>query len=214
MLENYRNESDLELVAKLLDLKTSTISLFEEQDPFHPKNILYGGISHKPDHRYGAIVLLAVNYKRIKPWIVYGTPKLHYPFSINDEGVREYNWPERWQKVEFFTKWDGTNILGYWYPTDKTCKEFCRTFKTRLTPVLKNGKWGPFVDLWQEIRATFNIESLLHITSPYNHWATQYCISYELIGEKNPHLIHYPFSLKAIPLILIIKEIFLLYKWI
>jgi hypothetical protein len=62
------------------------------------------------------------------------------------------------------------------------------TFKLRLYPVLRNGKWGAFLDLWKEMLQEFpNISEL--------PTANGCSISFELYGARNTHLIVYDIPL-------------------
>lgn len=98
-----------EEAANLLGIRTSVTESFGAEDPFHPENFLEGFISHQPDHRYGTLVIHTVSGIALNPpWVVHGCPKIHYPFFINETtGEREYNWPQDWERVEFYKKWDG-----------------------------------------------------------------------------------------------------------
>ena len=114
-----------------INAKPKEVSPFDVVDPFNPENTISGVICRVSDHRYGALVIGAVNGEALpEPQIVYATPKLHYPFSQDPEtGERRYSWPAVTQ-VLAYTKYDGTNILHYGY-SDAHGNKFT-TFKTRL----------------------------------------------------------------------------------
>jgi len=156
-----------------------TFSFFEIEDKWNVGNILKGYISHKATELYGALFITHINNLEA-PQLIYGTPKMHYPFDKN--GV--YNFPPA-TSIEIYTKLDGTNILAYYY---YTTREKFLTFKTRLTPTVTNGKWGNFESMLRDM-----IQKYPQI--PYMNQANGFNISYELVGARNKHLIDYDFPL-------------------
>jgi len=161
--------------AKILDVKEDEIQKFTMIDPFN-NNKLEGFICRRSDHRYGALVIFRINGKETIQ-IVWATPKLHYPFDKS--GV--YNWPDM-KDICFWEKLDGTNILSYRYYIDE--KEFV-TFKTRLTPIVQDGKFAPFYSLWKEMLNEKEwIMKLINQNSAFN-------LSFELFGSRNPITIKY-----------------------
>lgn len=167
--------------AKLLDVPENTLKEFTVTEPYS-KDTLTGVICHQSDYRYGAIVLFKVNDWDCEQ-IIYGTPKMHYPFDKNGN----FNWPKI-VELEAWEKLDGTNILLYWYEY-KTKLRF--SFKTRLTPVLGQSKFGDFLGLWNE---AFHIPKFLDFIE--NH--AGYNLSFELCGYRNPITVKYTFPLKAV----------------
>ena len=68
--------------AKLLDIKPDELDPFDICDTFN-NNQLRGYISRHSDYRYGAMVITHVNNKLCPSQIIYGTPKIKYPFDRN-----------------------------------------------------------------------------------------------------------------------------------
>jgi hypothetical protein len=168
--------------ANLLGRKESDLKEFCDNDPFNPGNQIRGYICMHANHCYGALVIFEVNGQPTHPQVVYGTPKLHYPFQNKDEG-REFHWP-KFKAVTVYEKLDGTNILAYSY-ADVNGKRYV-TFKTRLTPILRSGNFGDFCGMWQEI-----LEVYPQIQNVSNVLDGTFALSFELYGGRNPHLIKY-----------------------
>lgn len=168
--------------ANLLGRKESDLKEFCDNDPFNPGNQIRGYICMHANHCYGALVIFEVNGQPTQPQVVFGTPKLHYPFQNKDEG-REFHWP-RFTAVTVYDKLDGTNILAYSY-ADATGERYI-TFKTRLTPVLRSGNFGDFCGMWKEI-----LQDYCHIQAIPSVLSGEFALSFELFGGRNPHLIKY-----------------------
>ncbi len=161
---------------RLLDLDEKWLQPFNLLDPFSGLQ-LEGFISLKPDHRYGALALLQVNGENVSQRI-YATPKLHYPFNKNGD----FSFPPI-HSIDIYEKLDGTNILAYQFIDGKGQEHI--TYKLRLSPVLRNGKWGNFLDMWREMLQRY--PDIPHVVK------TNACsISFELYGSQNEHLIVYP----------------------
>lgn len=152
---------------------------FEEPDPFND-NLISGFICNVGDYRYGALYIYAVNSIPVKHQIIWSTPRMGYPFDRN--GI--YKWPPAY-KINVYEKLDGTNILGYQYRAKNT--SFI-TYKTRLTPVLRAGRWGDFLGMWREI-----LERYPEI--PYLIYGTGMSLSFELYGNRNKHTVIYDHKL-------------------
>jgi hypothetical protein len=178
----------LDICAKLLDVAETSLSHFKEIDPFNSQEV-EGYLCRASDHRYGALVIVAVNGQPLdEPEIVYCTPKLHYPFGRTDLDERRYHFPEKVVHVEVYNKLDGTNICCFSYPNHRG--ERFVSFKTRLTPFLRKGKWGDFLSMWWEILVRFPT-----LRAPECVLSGEYSLSYELYGYRNPHMIVYPTAL-------------------
>ena len=75
--------SNEDIASQLLQLDLKWLQDFEVDDTFNSQQ-LRGYMSRKPDHRYGALVITHVNEEEC-PQIIWGTPKLHYPFDKQGE---------------------------------------------------------------------------------------------------------------------------------
>lgn len=176
-------EKDIQLILReakdALGVAEDELIPFEEEDPFHPGNVVQGAVSRREDQRYGAMFLRLVNGK-YQPQVIYGTPKIDYPFSPRPDGRRVYHFPAV-RKVEIYEKLDGTNILAYVYTDGR--QQFV-TYKTRLVPVLKSSRWGDWVGLWSRMLDRYQNIPLLPVENGCG-------VSFELYGSANPHLISY-----------------------
>lgn len=171
--------------SKLLDVKPDVLQAFDFSDPYNEINkSVVGVICRQSDHRYGALVIFTVNGRETTQQVIYCTPKLHYPFSSNPEtGERKYHWPD-FTDVEIYEKLDGTSICAYSY-ADADGKRYV-TFKTRLTPVLGQSKFGDFKGLWDEVLAKNP-----NIRCPVPVATGDWTYIFELYGYKNLILVLY-----------------------
>ena len=167
--------TDVETAVRALSLDAKWLQEFDVVDPFNDI-ALRGFLSRRPDHRYGALAVTHVN-EAPAPQVVYATPKLHYPFDRQGK----FNFPPV-REIEVFEKYDGTNVLAYGYHDSQGRRHL--TYKLRLSPVLRNGRFGDFLDLWREMLARYPvIPELVDINA---------CsLSFELYGSRNMHLILY-----------------------
>ena len=173
--------SNIMKAAEYLEVPEDNLKEFEVLDTFN--NIeLKGVICRRSDYRYGSMVLFEVDNEIITPQIIYGTPKLHYPFD--KKGV--FHWPKI-KQVQLWDKLDGTNILAYHY-WNKEGTRFL-TYKTRLGPVLSDTVYGPFLSMWKELLTENKwIEDVIDNNLVFN-------LSFELYGTRNPITIYYDISL-------------------
>jgi hypothetical protein len=180
---------DIETAAALLDVSAADLTPFDAVDTFNEGNALEGFLCRHSDYRYGALVLTAVNGAPTSQ-VIFCTPKLRYPFGRTDEEERIYHFPEA-VRVEVYDKYDGTNICAYCYWHPESGERFV-TFKTRLTPVLESSKFGPFVELWNELLQDKNLRDLVAAVK-HTGWSR----SFEMYGYRNVHLIIYDVPLAA-----------------
>lgn len=182
--------------AQLLNVSTSVLKAFDELDSYNGNQIA-GFVSHQSDNRYGALIITKVNGIDVEPQIIYATPKLKYPFSTDgNTGERKYNYP-KFKKIVVYEKLDGTNILAYSYK-DANGNSFV-TFKTRLTPVLKESKFGDFKGMWDKMLEKYQMNFDVVKSGMFN-------LSFELFGSLNPHLINYDVELDT-KLLFVVNEL-------
>ncbi len=168
---------DLAVARQLLELDDKWLQPFDVADPFNEGRALTGYLSLKPDHRYGALAITRVDGQPA-PQLVYATPKLHYPFDRNGQ----FHFPPI-RSIAIYEKLDGTNVCAYAYH-DAAGQSYV-TYKLRLYPVLRNSRWGDFLDMWREMLDRYPaIPDLV----PRNRCA----VSMELYGSRNVHLLVYP----------------------
>ncbi|MFO7598621.1 MAG: hypothetical protein R6X27_02280 [Candidatus Desulfacyla sp.] len=160
---------------KLLELDEKWLQPFDVADPFSGLR-LEGYLSLKPDHRYGALALLKVD-EREAPQRILATPKLRYPFDRSGA----FHFPSV-RKIDIYEKIDGTNILAYRLRDAEN--RWHVTYKLRLSPVLRNGKWGHFLDMWKEMLDRYPQIPGLPVMN-------ECALSFELFGSRNALLMLY-----------------------
>jgi hypothetical protein len=166
----------IDQAAEMLGVQPGLVQPFAVADPFHDRLPLEGFLCHKTDHRYGAIMITRVADEPC-PQLIHATPKLRYPFDRDGR----FRFPPI-ARAHVYEKLDGTNVLAYRYLDAAGVER--TTFKLRLHPVLRNGTFGGFLDMWRELLARHpEVVSL-----PTRNGCG---ISFELYGGRNPHLIAY-----------------------
>ena len=184
-----------EQAAQLLGLNTvKSVKPFKQDDFYNSPNIIEGFICFKSSYQYGSLVICRVNSQDVQPQVIWGTPKLGYPFGYSEQkDERIYNWPELGEsgKYGIYEKRDGTNVGAYSY-SDVDGERYI-TFKTRLMPVTrKSDEFGDFLGLWKEILAKhpeiLEYPGLLSGDLAY---------SFEMYGYRCPHMIQYEEALEA-----------------
>ncbi len=164
------------IATQLIGLDAKWLQPFDVDDPFNDKLRLRGFVCQKPDYRYGALAITHVGEAEM-PQVVLATPKLHYPFG--KDGFFHFL-PIK--SIHLYEKLDGTNVLAYRYRDGDG--QWRLTYKLRLSPTLRNSRWGPFLDMWRELLRT-------HSTIPQLVEANGCHISFEMYGARNPHLVLY-----------------------
>ena len=107
----------IEEASKLLNVKEKVLKEFDTLDFFNNNNRLEGVLCIQADHRYGALVIFKVNGVETGPQVIYCTPKLHYPFSTNEEtDERKFHWPKAdefhiYDKLDFL--WNLLNRINH-----------------------------------------------------------------------------------------------------
>ncbi len=176
MKEVAMETDQLKLATDLLGVEAAWLQAFDVTDPFNDELRLTGFLCQKPDHRYGALALLTVGDELV-PQRIWATPKLHYPF----DRAGTFRFPAL-RRIHLYEKLDGTNVLSYRYRDARG--EWRTSFKLRLSPVIRNSRWGAFLDLWREMTQR-------HPAIPALVEANNCHISVELYGARNMHLIAY-----------------------
>jgi hypothetical protein len=167
--------TDVSKAMELLEVAEKWLEPFGVTDPFS-KLRLEGYLSLKPDYRYGALALLQVGGKEA-PQRILATPKLHYPFDRNGA----FHFPSV-RQIDIYEKIDGTNIFVYQFKDARGNSHV--TYKLRLHPVLRNGKWGSFLDMWHEMLKRYPQIPELPVINRCS-------LSFELYGSRNSHLMLY-----------------------
>lgn len=195
---NNKNKSIKNAVARAFNCAPKFVDKFEVEDTFNPGNTLAGFMCRAETVMGGSLYITHVNGVEIDPQLIYGTPKLAYPYK---EGTTELiDFPSA---AAFYmaTKWNGTNVLFYKY-YDSNNNMFI-TAKTKGTAVLRDGTFGNFFSLTREALGWDSSVSLLSdlpgALMPLLKDSTQ-SMSFELCGRKEPHLVQYNFDIALVPL--------------
>lgn len=176
------------------------IDRFSFQDPLNPGNEVSGFINKAKGLTGGSLYITHVNGIEVEHQMIFGTPKLAYPYTNFTSKYAEFPKAKYYLLME---KWDGTNILFYKY-YDSNGDMFI-TAKTKGTAVLKNSDFGNFLDLtrealnWQDSRSI--MLNLPNELMPLMYDAYQ-SFSMELCGKKEPHIVKYDFDIALKPLFL------------
>ena len=160
-----------------INIEHKNVQTFEDVDPFNSENTLKGYIKRDGNLTYGLLYITHVNGQE-SPQYVWCTPKMGYPFKR--DGI--YKPVTDVDRIEVYTKLDGTNILGYTYH-DANGKEHI-SYKTRLRPFLGTSKFGAFADLWREMLKRYPAIPGIILGNGCN-------ISFELYGRRNKVLVEY-----------------------
>lgn len=169
---------------------------FDEPDSFNPQNIIKGFINKRHGKLYGSLFITHVNGKPC-PQVVYGAPKMRYPFTVDT-----HEHPEKWDfpqadSVEIYDKLDGTNVTSYKYHDDENNTYL--TYKLRRKHCLKKNKYNDFVKLWNEI---LDMYPSIHEAC----WKSPHNLSFEMYGKRNKILIDYDVPLDTRLLFMIDKN--------
>ena len=175
------------------------IDTFDSEDPLNPGNSIAGFQCRSKGLMQGSLLITHVNGVEVDPQLVYGTPKLAYPYK---EGTETY---DEFPKAKYYylsEKWNGVNILFYKY-YDSNGEMFI-TAKTKGTAVAKDSEFGKFMTLtrealnWHDYKRSI-MADLPPTLMPMMHDAYQ-SMSAELCGRKEPHLVKYDFDIALKPL--------------
>jgi len=190
-------QKETEAIAHLLDCNIKQLKYFTKCDPFNPENTVSGYICQREGIHGGSLYITNINNKDLPPQLIYGTPKLKYPYK--DFNNYEYKLPKCAQ-IFISQKWNGMNVLLFKYKDDKG--NICISGKSKGTPFLNDGQHGQFashtrkaLEVAQEAKITIDNPLLKELTSPSCQSKT-----FELCGFEEPHLVKYDFALKLQPL--------------
>ena len=145
-----------------------------ETDPFNPQNTIECEVSLDKGHKYGALVIHKINGEKVRPQIIYGTPKLKYPFDMNGN----WHFPSA-NKILSYRKYDGTNIFMYRYQYKGM---YYTTYKVRLFPFLR----GRILDLWKKC-----LKKYPDVRKLFGYLPEMAGFAFEMYGNEHTHLIEY-----------------------
>jgi predicted kinase/predicted phosphohydrolase len=174
------------------------VTKFDKEDPFNSMNHITGFICRKKGPMQGALFITHVNGVQTEPQLIYGTPKLLYPYtSPSSREWQDFNDTDTYYVAN---KWNGMNVLFYKY-FDAHGAMFISA-KSKGTAFLPNTDVGNFLDLTKEVIG-FTGKSIMNdipmLVMPLLDGQYQ-GISFELCGTKEPHLVKYDFDIDLKPL--------------
>lgn len=180
------------------NVQHNNIHKFERSDPFNPKNHVTGFICRQKGLMGGSLVITHVNGMPVTPQLIYGTPKLAYPYKSHS--CRNWmDFPKHTVAV-VCEKWNGMNVLFYKY--EDVYGNMFYTAKSKGTPFLSDTSVGNFLSLTLEaLKGKHISDFVLHINKPDIK-----AVSYELCGKKEPHLVRYDFDISLKPLFVIFND--------
>jgi hypothetical protein len=186
--------------SEVLQVGEKEIVPFEEIDPYN-HNKIKGFICRKGDHRYGAVYIEKVNDVEC-PQIIWCTPKLHYPFGRTEGDERVYSVKGNILSTAY-EKLDGTNICCYSY-RDCSGKRYV-SFKTRITPFLRENRFLNAFMLWNEVLKDFSSRGI-NLSTYEPVLSGKYSLSFELYGQKNQLKVIYDILIDAKFLFAVMQE--------
>jgi len=173
---------------------------FEKADPFNPKNTIAGFINRKKGKMQGSLYITHVNGISTNPQLIFGTPKLEYPYKDQSDN-REYKELTGFEDFLFTEKWNGMNVLFYKY-LDSTGKEFT-TAKSKGTPFISDSEVGNFLTL---TRKAYVGDMKKYITDTLKSSKGIQSITLELYGKEEAHLVKYMVDIDMAPLFVTYKH--------
>lgn len=158
----------------------------------------------------GSLLLTHVGGKVLNKFqLIYGVPKLRYPYTEKSWATKKTQLPEYSQnhpadshQYLLLTKWNGANILFFKYRDHRG--DIRISAKSKGSATLANSQYGDFLDLTFDAlglkrgsKITRDNTPLLKPLWDNIEWQS---ISFELCGQKEPHLVHYDFDIALKPL--------------
>ena len=197
IISDKQTNSLTQAAAQAFQCSPKFVGKFEKEDPLNKSNIVCGFVCRKKGAMQGSLFITHVNGVRCEPQLIYGTPKLQYPYK--DTTTRQYL-NLKADKVWISEKWNGMNVVFYKY-FDAHGRIYISA-KSKGTPFLSDGDYGNFLSLTKEaleFSGDYMTEDLHHNLMLLLDEEIQ-SISMELCGSKEPHLVKYNFDLDLKPL--------------
>lgn len=172
---------------------------FERQDPFNHDSVVKGYICRKKGSMGGSLFITHVNNIRVDPpQLIYGTPKLSYPYK--QTSGREFIDLVGYQYY-LSEKWNGMNVLFFFYK-DHTGKQRLSA-KSKGAPFLSDGEFGKFLSLTK--KAFGRTQTQVSVLKALGKRGVV-SVSCELCGQEEPHLVSYSFDIDLKPLFMIYDD--------
>jgi len=149
----------------------------------------------------GSLYITSINQEKLaEPILIYGTPKLIYPYKDYDDYTFDVPPCDQYFLT---TKWNGMNVLVFKYE-DASGNPYYSA-KSKGLPFLGNTKYGNFLD--QTLIALGKGDSKnykrigpnIALLKDFTNNEIQ-SITFELCGKNEPHLVAYDFDIALKPL--------------
>lgn len=176
--------------ARVMKCKDTLVTRFERQDPFNTKNEIAGFICRKKGPMGGSLYITHVNGIRTEGQLIYGVPKLEYPYkSINSTEYMDFPRHHSFMVAE---KLNGMNVLFFKYYDEH--EQLFISAKSKGAPFLGDSEIGNFLSLTKEVidyEGENLTDELIPFLETFMFDEDTQSISYELYGTKEPHLVKY-----------------------
>ena len=179
--------------ADLFGCHAGQVIHFKEIDPF-TSNDVEGFMCRHKGIMGGSLLITHVNGVKVDDQLIYGTPKLAYPYKKN---TRDYiDFPKSIKTYTLAAKHNGMNVVYFRYKNQSGIWQY--SAKSKNSVFLKDGKFGNFLSMTKEVlKDKTKIEFINYSFSAESELQS---ISFELCGQKEPHLVHYDFDIDLKPL--------------
>jgi hypothetical protein len=162
--------------------RDTSASPFSETDPFNPQNLV-SGLIYRDNLRYGDLLIQKINGKICEQYI-HATPKFYYPGGVTSPAsVQRGGFPAQYDRIKVYDKIDGTNICLFRYCDNQGLK--FTSYKTRLTPFLRESKFGNWKLMWQKVSRLYPGAFQELLDDGY------YNFGFEMFGSFNKVLVEY-----------------------
>lgn len=192
--------------ANIFGVKDKQVGVFSRPDPFNNDSIVEGFICRKRSKNGGSLVITKVDGKSTKQ-IIWATPKLAYPYR--EVGTRDWINFGKISTAVLSEKFNGMNVLFYKYKDANGNERW--SAKSKGTPFINDSDAGPFLTLLKEAMRSWEAGNYRADYDEFLSWkngahSDAHAISFELCGQKEPHLVNYGFDLALKPLFLVCEN--------
>jgi len=215
-------QQNLEKAVKAFNCKKTQVQSFNQKDPLNPSNTLTGYVCKKEGSMIGSLYVTHCNGSELaEPQLIYGAPKMWVPYQRasgsavgGDEEDREdeqVSAPTQRIFIDFpdceqyclLNKWNGANIVFYKYKDEKGATFL--SAKPRQLAFVNDSSLGNYLSALKEFLKmeqgplTLDEKRLPASLAPLLGEKVQ-SLTFELCGNKFPHLVKYDFEVALEPL--------------
>jgi len=210
------HQLNLEKAVKAFNCKKTQVQSFNQKDPLNPGNLLTGFVCKKEGSMIGSLFITHCNgIEYAEPLLIYGAPKIWSPYQRSSNSVgadddqedeQQPSAPTQRVFVDFpdceqyclLNKWNGANIVFYKYKDDKGTSFI--TAKPRQLVFVNDSSLGNYLTAVKEFLKTDSGPHPLPASlAPLDNEKVQ-SMTFELCGNKFPHLVKYDFEVSMEPL--------------